>query len=247
MRMQKQKKQILKRLILGALSGYLIGWGGAGVVANETVIVNIQAPNQDGISVNQYSGFTVGEQGMVLNNATEQTDTQLAGQIEANPNLTDAAELIVNEVMGKNRSALYGAVEVAGTRADIIIANPNGIDVNGARFINAGEVSLWAGRPNYVEGKLQRGQVHASGDIAIYKKGLQIETGKLALVANRITVDGDVRAKDIYVVTGEGELSLSKQRQTFSEKPGTSRKVVDVSAYGGMYADTINRIGRSRK
>ncbi len=239
MRMQKQKKQILKRLILGALSGYLLGWGGAGVVANEAVIVNIQAPNQDGISVNQYSGFTVGEQGMVLNNATEQTDTQLAGQIEANPNLTDAAELIVNEVMGKTRSALYGAVEVAGTRADIIIANPNGIDVNGARFINAGEVSLWAGRPNYVEGKLQRGQVHASGDIAIYKKGLQIEPGKLALVANRITVDGDVRAKDIYVVTGEGELSLGKQRQTFSDKPGTSRKVVDVSAYGGMYADTI--------
>ena len=44
--------------------------------------------------------------------------------------------VILNEVNGP-ASGLNGYVEVAGQRAEVIIANPAGIQVNGGGFLNA--------------------------------------------------------------------------------------------------------------
>ena len=52
-----------------------------------------------------------------------------------------------NEVTSTNPSNLRGYTEVAGSKADVIIANPNGITCNGCGFINTSRGVLTTGTP----------------------------------------------------------------------------------------------------
>ena len=51
---------------------------------NGTDIVNITAPNSNGLSHNQYLDFNVDNRGAVFNNALTAGQSQLAGMLEAN-------------------------------------------------------------------------------------------------------------------------------------------------------------------
>lgn len=87
---------------------------------------------------NVYTQFDVGAQGVILNNSLSGTNTSLAGDIAGNAKLGDGvAKVILNEVNSANKSTLMGMVEVAGERADVVIANKSGITCNGCGFINA--------------------------------------------------------------------------------------------------------------
>lgn len=106
------------------------------VAPNGVPIVDIVAPTAQGLSHNKFKNYNVNPQGLILNNSKVVTETQLAGYISYNKNLTgNNASLILNEVTGTNRSLLGGYTEVAGVAADVIVANPNGITVNGGGFI----------------------------------------------------------------------------------------------------------------
>ncbi|MBS0412231.1 MAG: filamentous hemagglutinin N-terminal domain-containing protein, partial [Proteobacteria bacterium] len=101
---------------------------------NGVQVVNIAPPNAQGLSVNEYTTYNVSSSGLILNNAAAgsgnaqgQVSTQLGGLINTNANLTTAAKAILNEVTSTNPTVLAGYTEVAGTRADVIVANPNGI------------------------------------------------------------------------------------------------------------------------
>ena len=68
------------------------------------------------------------KKGAVLNNARKAAQTQMAGWVQGNPNLARGeAKVILNEVNSANPSRLKGYVEVAGKKADVVIANPSGI------------------------------------------------------------------------------------------------------------------------
>src|SRR5690606_18127993 len=96
------------------------------VAPNSVPIVNISAPSQQGVSHNLFSEFSVGNEGLILNNSNGISQTQLGGLIAGNAQLGDrSARLIVNEVTVYNRSALMGITEVAGQSADYVLANPN--------------------------------------------------------------------------------------------------------------------------
>ncbi|MCQ4438482.1 filamentous hemagglutinin N-terminal domain-containing protein, partial [Clostridioides difficile] len=70
-------------------------------------------------------------------NGSTASDTQLAGQIGGNARLGgQSAKVILNEVIGGERSKLIGPTEIAGQAAQWSIANPNGITADGASFIN---------------------------------------------------------------------------------------------------------------
>lgn len=110
--------------------------------ANGTPQVNISTPSAAGVSRNQYQQFDVGAQGAILNNSRVDTQTQIGGGVQANPWLaTGTARVILNEINGSNPSQLNGYIEVAGARAQVIIANPAGIQVDGAGFLNASRVT----------------------------------------------------------------------------------------------------------
>ncbi|RLR17233.1 filamentous hemagglutinin N-terminal domain-containing protein, partial [Sodalis-like symbiont of Bactericera trigonica] len=110
-------------------------------------LVNICAPNRTGISYNQFHYFDVDARGVILNNARTVNQTELAGQVDANPQLTREATLIINEVTQQHPSLLDGFIEVAGQRADVIIANPAGISCSGCGFINVRAGTLTTGHP----------------------------------------------------------------------------------------------------
>ncbi|MGG6124916.1 filamentous hemagglutinin N-terminal domain-containing protein, partial [Pantoea allii] len=74
-----------------------------------------------------------------------------------NPNGAPA-RVILNEVNSTNPSQLRGYMEVAGGRAQVIVANPSGIVCDGCGTINAGRMTLTTGKP----------QLNADGSIAGY-------------------------------------------------------------------------------
>ncbi|MCZ5750932.1 hypothetical protein O5207_05020 [Escherichia coli] len=47
--------------------------------------MNIQTPSAGGVSHNTYSQFDVGNQGVILNNAHNNVQTQLGGMVVRNP------------------------------------------------------------------------------------------------------------------------------------------------------------------
>lgn len=124
--------------------------------ANGLPQVNIQTPNSKGLSHNKYSQFDVAEKGAILNNSRTTTQTQQGGLVVGNPYLARGeARVILNEVNSSNPSQLKGYVEVAGKKADVIIANPNGIHCEGCGVINSGRTTLTTGKPQVKNGQVE--------------------------------------------------------------------------------------------
>ncbi|MCA8244425.1 filamentous hemagglutinin N-terminal domain-containing protein, partial [Burkholderia sp. AU32262] len=100
--------------------------------------VNVAKPSGAGVSVNTYNQFDVQKAGAILNNSPTIVQTQQAGWINGNPNFGagQAARIIVNQVNSPNPSQIRGALEIAGSRAELVLANPSGIYLDGASFIN---------------------------------------------------------------------------------------------------------------
>ena len=80
------------------------------------------------ISRNEYETFNVPEKGAILNNSYTLSKSELAGYVQGNNNMAERpAKIIGNEVTGTGSTSMDGFLEVAGNRADVVIANPNGI------------------------------------------------------------------------------------------------------------------------
>src|SRR5690606_1144312 len=127
---------------------------------NGTPLVNITTPSASGVSRNVYSRFDVDAQGAILNNSRTNVQTQLGGWVQGNPFLaTGTARIILNEVDSANPSYLNGYIEVAGQRAEVVIANPAGIQLDGGGFLNASAVTLTTGKPMFNAGALDHYRV----------------------------------------------------------------------------------------
>ena len=120
-------------------------------VPNDAMVIHIVEPNSNGLSDNQVDDFSVNSNsyGTILNNSAGGGTAQLGSTVvTGNGNITAAgneADLILLQVTGTSGSALDGTIEVFGTEAGLIIANPNGISCNGCSFINASRVDLVTG------------------------------------------------------------------------------------------------------
>lgn len=149
------------------------------------------APGQGGISRNSYSSFSVGPSGLDFDNRLE------------------GARTIVNEVTSTRRSLLGGPIGVLGSRAQIVIANPNGITLDGASFANTGGVALSGGPVRVVPGRrpgLDDVVVRSGSDILVTGAGVSGVMTSLQLVASRLRIDGPVRNDH---ASPEAELRLS--------------------------------------
>ncbi len=199
---------------------------------NGLPVVNIQTPTRAGVSVNQYQQFNVGENGTVLNNSRQNVQTQLGGWIQGNPWLARGeARVIVNQVNGSHPSQLNGYLEIGGRRADLVIANPAGINVNGGGFINANQVTLGAGNAVIQDGQYA-GITAGSGSLNIAAGGLDTSRNDYTnLIANAVNVNGGIWANRLSVQAGGSSADTATQPNTFA---------IDTGALGGMYAGTIH-------
>ncbi|MGC6342649.1 YopT-type cysteine protease domain-containing protein [Bisgaard Taxon 45] len=103
---------------------------------NKVLVIDIAKPNNKGISDNRFHKFNV-PNGAVFNNSKEQAKSELLGYIPGNENVKEKqADVILNQVTGPDLSKIEGALEVLGKKADIVIANQNGITLNGVKTIN---------------------------------------------------------------------------------------------------------------
>ncbi|MQA56018.1 hemagglutinin repeat-containing protein [Pseudomonas piscis] len=223
-------------------SGTTLGQAGNGVL-----VVNIAAPNGGGLSHNKFSDYNVGQQGVILNNATDRTQsTQLGGIILGNPNLGGrAANVILNEVNGGSPSQLKGYTEVAGQSAHVIVANPYGVTCNGCGFINTPKTTLTTGKPVIENGQLQRYQVD-QGSVAIEGAGLNASNiDQFEIITRSAKVNAQIQARHLALVTGANDVDAQTLKVTArAANPADAPQLaIDSSALGGMYAGAIKLVG----
>ena len=180
----------------------------------QVVTTNIATPNSSGLSNNQVVSFDVNSDGTILNNsAASGTATLGSTAVTANSNITagSEADLILFQVTGTAVSDLDGTIEVFGTEAGIIIANPNGITCAGCGFINADRVDLVTGTYN-------------------------IDTEKYSISDNDFTIDnGGLLASTV------GVLNIQTNNFTNNDhSPGVSADTFNLSVAGDFDNAQIN-------
>lgn len=178
-----------KRLLPGLVGALLPLCTSAGVVPDGHTATTVSmapsgktliqlAPAAGGVSHNVFSRFDVSPAGAAFQN-------QAVG-----------ARSIVAEVRASQPSVIEGPVSVDGPRANLILANPNGLVINGGSFINFGSVALVAGsvalESRAVGNSVQTYVSAASGNgaIRIGPDGLAADLIRLELLARRIEVAG---------------------------------------------------------
>lgn len=232
------------QLTVDAAAGGNTSLGQAG---NGVPMVNIATPNGKGLSHNKFTDYNVGQQGLILNNATGRTQsTQLGGIIVGNPNLNGrAAGMILNEVTGSNVSQLKGYTEVAGQAARVIVANPHGITCDGCGFINTPRVSLSTGKPIIDNGMLDRFDVDG-GYISVEGAGLNAgNIDQFDLITRSARINAELHAQQLNVVAGRSNVKADSLAATAKADDGRDRPqlAIDSSALGGMYAGAIRLVG----
>ncbi|HEJ6942442.1 TPA: DUF637 domain-containing protein [Serratia marcescens] len=211
-------------------------------------VVNIATPNGAGISHNTYKDFNVGPQGAVLNNATHGGKTQLGVEIYSAQGNTylkgKPAELIINEVIGGSRSELQGKLEVFGNKANVMIANPNGITCDGCGFINAPGVTLTTGKPQFdKQGALEALEVKKGG-VTIGGKGLDGSGADYVDIISRATeLNGKINAQNLSLTQGANRISFKDGSiKPLAGEGAKPQLAVDTKALGGMYANKIRLV-----
>lgn len=214
--------------------------------ANGIPQINIQTPSAGGVSHNTYSQFDVSNHGVILNNSHKNVQTQLGGMVAGNPWLAKGeARIILNEVNSRNPSQLNGFVEVAGKKAQVVIANPAGISCDGCGFINANRATLTTGQPQMKNGSLTGFNVER-GEIRVAGKGMDASrTDYTDIIARSVKINAGIWAQDLKVTTGRNNVDIAhgqieKKAADISSKPQVA---LDVSSLGGMYAGKIRLVG----
>lgn len=209
--------------------------------------VGIAGANSSGISHNTYTEFSAPKAGISLNNRGVDATT------------------IVNEVTSSKRSFINGPVEVLGSRAHVVVANPNGITIDGGQFINTGGVALSAGSVRFDDaggGRVNTVLPTGAGNITITGSGLSGAMTTLQLIAGRLKIDGPVKNTsvipnaDIALVAGRSEVTLDSSVSPLSSlRPLATRQdfddaakaiLVDVTPRGSLSASRVSIAVNSR-
>lgn len=211
-------------------------------------IIDIVAPNATGLSHNRYEQYNVGLPGVVLNNSLQAGRAHVGGefqQVQANAQFKgQAASTILNEVIGRRRSDINGEQVIFGQAADYVLANPNGISMNGAR-VNLGldrQATFLVGRPQVENGRIAGfdtgGTVDPRAALRVNGAGVTVNGGSLALIAPRIDQQGQINAaQNLDILLGSHRvdadtLAISNiQQNTYK---------TDAQLVGAMQANRIN-------
>lgn len=217
----------------------------ASTAASGRVTIDIAPKSASGTSLNRYTSFNVPAAGVDLNNAAV------------------GARTIVNEVTSSNPTLIQGALQVLGPRAHVIVANPNGITVDGGSFVNTGGVALAVGTVGFVTRAVAPGQSQdnavvttSNGVLVIGAGGLSGAMSHLELIARQLRIDGEVKnsnpssSADIRVTAGNASVEFdagvfpTNVAAAWSATSGggissPGAVLVDISRPGGLAASRV--------
>lgn len=160
--------------------------------------IDIERANENGVSHNYYTKFNVSEKGLNINNT-------LPDHI---------AKIIINEVTSidnDNESLLNGNINIKGVPADLIVANPNGIECNGCSFTHSPSTYLTAGYVSYFKDKKNHDAIKLSpayGSTVNFKafSNMILPTEKLIVIGHNIKFNngGYIQGKITLLPGGKG-------------------------------------------
>ena len=215
-------------------------------------VIDIEAPNAAGVSHNLYREFNVGPNGTILNNSASDVNHSTHGSIAKNNNLTNgSASVILNEVTSNKMSNLQGFIEVNGQKADVVIANPNGITCSGCSFINTNKAVLTTGQVNLSDTGAIDSYTVTQGKITIGDKGMDASTNYAALLADAIAINGSVTAANATLGAGNFTFDNKTGKIATLGKTATVMQMIfpeysiDISNLGGIKANSISMVGNT--
>jgi filamentous hemagglutinin family protein len=196
-----------------------------------------------------YREFNVEKNGVIFNNNVNNV-TSKHGNIAKNNNLSGAAaSVILNEVISDKASTLAGFLEVSGQKADVIVANPNGITCSGCSFVNTNKSILTTGKVNLAENGRIANYTVTKGTIDIDSKGMTADNYTV-LLADAIKINGTINTNNALLSAGNftlndvtGELKSSGKKANLVQQFITPTYSIDISELGGISANSISMIG----
>ena len=204
-------------------------------------IININEANANGLSHNVFTQFDVSSSGAVFNNSVNDVNSQLAGMINGNSNFVNgiAAQTILNEVVSNNPSSLNGIMEIAGQKANLIIANQKGITGNGLGFINTDRAILTTGNPVINEAGALSGFNVTEGVINMNNTINSKGTDSLELIGKSIKINGKINANDLKIISGCNNVTYADLAYNNIATETSTGYAIDIANYGGMNANNI--------
>jgi filamentous hemagglutinin family protein len=215
-----------------------IGTSGAG-----KPVIGITTPNA-GVSQNRLQDL-IAPNGLIFNNSKTGGVSQTGGTVGANPSLSSSgpANVILTQVSGGQAALVAGAVEVFGTRADLIIANENGVQCVGCAFVNVGRATLTSGAATVTGDQITLNV--RRGMVGIWGSGLSGAT-EAELVGREVVINGPVSANGQITASGGTQAYDYNQKTAKTAPVLTARQTpyaVDASALGAMSSGQIRIIG----
>lgn len=218
--------------------------------ASGVPLININAPNAQGLSHNKFKQFDTSNPGAVFNNSLVDGRSHIAGQVSKNPRLGGKmATGILAEVTGTQSSRLQGTLEVFGGPSHLFIANPNGITADGLSTYNATGLTLTSGRPWLNDGKM--GFQVEGGRITVGAGGVNTDGLKtFDMIAKLIRVDGPVahtgegKGAALLAVAGTGRFDAATGKRLSDDAGAGSAEAasgyaIDGAAAGSMYGSSV--------
>ena len=214
--------------------------------ANGAPIINISTPNSRGVSINEFLEYNVGHEGQVLNNADNMGRSHIAGMINANPNLgpNQAANLIILQVNGANRSQIEGYIEaLSRNRVDVVLSNENGIYLNGAGTINVRKFTPATGRVTLKDGDVVGIDVE-KGRVVIGANGFDAtNTDYVNIIAKSLELQGNLVGNRVDVILGE---NFVDNNGAVTSKGGINSVAIDAGNLGSMYAGQVRIVSTDK-
>ncbi|WP_156447614.1 filamentous hemagglutinin N-terminal domain-containing protein, partial [Streptobacillus felis] len=204
---------------------------------NGVDIINISTPSPKGVSHSTFKEFNVSEKGAVINNAKNIARSRIAGLINGNNNIKDTrAKLALLDVTGLEESKLKGILEaLSKDKLDVILSNPNGITLDGASFLNIHNMALTTGKVDIDENS----NVTYSKPKGEIKSLKELNTDEnLEIISNTFKSEGDIKAKELKVMTYAGEEGIKLSADIIGSIHGDVVKIVATKSGIGVKSIT---------
>lgn len=160
--------------------------------------IDIESSDIRGISHNYYTYFNVDKNGVVFNNPENSGVT-----------------LIINEVTSINKTRLAGDLSIDGKSANIIIANPNGINCDDCSFSGVEKITLINGRSDNLN--IGKYKISNQGSIQFNTNGMhQFVFNKINIISTDVKFNKDVifSSDELNIINGKQNYHLFNSIQS---------------------------------